>query len=77
VADPDVVIVGAGPAGTAAAILCAQRGLRVTLLEQAAFPRTRPGETLPPGVEAVLDQLGIAQAINQGGFLRHPGHAVK
>ncbi|WP_282364961.1 tryptophan 7-halogenase [Pseudomonas sp. PS01297] len=76
-ADRDVVIVGAGPAGTAAAILCAQRGLRVTLLEQAVFPRARPGETLPPGVEAVLAQLGIAQAINQAGFLRHPGHAVK
>jgi len=37
----DVVVVGAGPAGSAAAILLAERGWAVTLLEKAAFPRPK------------------------------------
>jgi flavin-dependent dehydrogenase len=68
----DVVVVGAGPAGCATAIYCAQRGLRVVLLETRAFPRHRPGETLHPGVEPLLQQLGIAAP--EG--LRHAGHWV-
>lgn len=75
--DHDVVIIGAGPAGTAAAILCAQRGLRVALLEQAVFPRERPGETLQPAVELLLQQLGVADAVQTAGFLRHTGHWVQ
>lgn len=77
VTDCDAVILGAGPAGTSAAILCAQRGLKVVLLEQAQFPRERPGETLQPGIEALLQQLGVADAVNQAGFVRHPGHWVQ
>lgn len=68
----DVVVLGAGPAGCAAAITCAQKGLRVVLLEKAPFPRDRPGETLHPGVEPLLRQLGII-ALD---FPRHPGHWV-
>ena len=47
----DVVVVGGGPAGSSAAISCAEAGLRVALLERERFPRDLPGETLPPGVE--------------------------
>lgn len=72
----DVVIVGAGPAGTAAAISCALRGLRVTLVERQRFPRHRPGETLPPGVEAVLRQLGVAEDVAGASVIRHDGIAV-
>lgn len=68
----DVVVVGAGPAGCATAIGCAQKGLRVALLEQAAFPRHRPGETLHPGVEPLLQYLQI----NPLNYRRHPGHWV-
>lgn len=56
----DVVVVGGGPAGSAAAIGCAQRGLRVALIERHDFPRFRPGESLHPGIEPVLQQLGVA-----------------
>ncbi|MFC6690245.1 NAD(P)/FAD-dependent oxidoreductase [Pseudomonas lini] len=73
----DVVIVGAGPAGSAAAIFCAQHGLRVALLEQSAVCRDRPGETLPPGIEPLLQQLGIAHEILQGSFIRHTGNWVQ
>jgi flavin-dependent dehydrogenase len=37
----DVGIVGAGPAGAAAAILLAQRGVGVTLLDRAQHPRPK------------------------------------
>lgn len=73
----DVLVLGAGPAGCAAAILCAQRGLRVALLEREAFPRDRPGETLHPGVEPLLRQLGLGDALQSAGFLRHPGVWVR
>jgi flavin-dependent dehydrogenase len=72
----DVIIIGAGPAGCAAAISCAQHGLDVCLLEQACFPRERPGETLPPGIESLLQQLGVADTVLKGDFIRHTGHRV-
>src|SRR5215208_5974705 len=69
----DVVVVGGGPAGSAAALWCVRQGLRVVLLEREQFPRHRPGETLPPGVEPVFAQLEVAEAIAAAGFTRHPG----
>src|SRR4051812_18914605 len=73
----DVVIVGGGPAGSAAALWCARRGLRVILFERERFPRHRPGETLPPAAEVLFGQLGIAQAITQADFHRHSGTWVQ
>ena len=40
--DPEVVIVGAGPAGATAARALASAGVRVTLLDRARFPRNKP-----------------------------------
>lgn len=73
----DVVIIGAGPAGSAAAIFCAQHGLRVALLEQSAICRDRPGETLPPGIEPLLQQLGVANPLLKSHFIRHTGNWVQ
>jgi flavin-dependent dehydrogenase len=73
----DVVIVGAGPAGCAAAILCARQGLSVALLEQSTFFRERPGETLPPGIEPLLQQLGVAPPVLANDFIRHSGNWVQ
>jgi flavin-dependent dehydrogenase len=66
----DLVVLGGGPAGAAAAIWAAGAGLRVTLLERASFPRPRPGETLHPGVEVVLARLGVAEAVQAASPLR-------
>jgi flavin-dependent dehydrogenase len=73
----DVLVLGGGPAGCAAAIHCAQRGLKVTLLEAKAFPRHRPGETLHPGVEPVLRQLGVLERVLAENFLRHEGNWIE
>lgn len=73
----DAVVIGGGPAGSAAAITCAQWGLQVTLVERAAFPREHPGETLHPGIEPLLKKLGVGEQILAMGFLRHLGHWVQ
>lgn len=69
----DALIVGAGPAGCAAAIRGATHGLRVALVEQTVYPRHLPGEALHPDVEQVLSELGLAKAISRARFIRNPG----
>src|SRR5687768_9196299 len=71
--DSDVIVIGGGPAGSAAAIACAQRGLSVVLYEARQFPREHPGETLHPGVEPLLFQLGVDQEVFECEFIRHFG----
>jgi geranylgeranyl reductase family protein len=56
----DVVVVGAGPAGSATAMLLARRGHDVTLLDKARFPRPKPcAEYLSPAGAALLRDLGV------------------
>jgi geranylgeranyl reductase family protein len=72
----DVVVVGAGPAGSAAAILLAERGFTVTLLDKAAFPRPKIcGEYLSPEAARVLDRLGVLKAVDGAGA--QPLHGMR
>lgn len=71
-----MLVLGGGPAGSAAAITAARAGLRVTLVEREAFPRAAPGESLHPGIQPLLRQLGVEQAVLDAGFLRHSGYRV-
>lgn len=72
----DVLVVGGGPGGSAAAIGCAAAGLRVVLFERDPPGRGRPGETLHPGAEPLLARLGVWREVSAAGFLRHEGHWV-
>ena len=63
---PDVLIVGAGPAGSVAALVLARAGARVRLVDRARFPRDKLcGDTLNPGTLSILDRLGIAAPVRQ------------
>lgn len=73
----EIIIIGSGPGGTAAAISLAQMGLSAVIVERDNFPRHRPGETLHPGIEPLLSQLGVAEEVLAAGFLRHAGNWVQ
>jgi 2-polyprenyl-6-methoxyphenol hydroxylase-like FAD-dependent oxidoreductase len=71
-ADADIIIVGAGPVGMLAALLAAQEGMRVLLLEQSAHQsvQSRAIGITPPSLE-ILDRLGLAGVfIGQGVAVR-------
>ena len=69
----DILIIGAGPAGCAAAISARQAGLRVMLIEARANTCRAPGETLHPGIEPILKKLGVWHDIAAADFYRHRG----
>jgi flavin-dependent dehydrogenase len=65
----DVLIVGAGPAGSVAAAVLARAGARVRLLDRATFPRDKLcGDTVNPGTLAALRRLGLSQPIDDRGL---------
>ena len=56
----DLAIVGAGPAGTAAAITAARAGLDVVVIDKAVFPRDKCcGDGLTTGALRLLEGLGL------------------
>jgi menaquinone-9 beta-reductase len=59
----DVVVVGAGPAGSAAAITLARAGREVVVIDRARFPRDKCcGDGLTTGALRELDELGLSPA---------------
>lgn len=71
-----MIVVGAGPAGCAAAILLAKNGYRVRLFDRRSLPRPQIGESLPPKVEGLLSILGVREAVQSAGFVRMAGTTV-
>ncbi len=57
----DVVVIGAGPSGSAAALRLARAGASVALVEKAPFPRRKVcGEFLSASSIGLLDEIGLA-----------------
>jgi flavin-dependent dehydrogenase len=68
VPDYDVVVAGGGPAGATTAGLLAQAGRRVLLVERAAEPRFRIGESLMPATYWTFRRLGLLDAMRGSAF---------
>ena len=69
----DIVLIGGGPGGSAAATLLARQGWRVLLLEREYFPRPHIGESLLPASIPILEELGVLLAVQAEGFLKKWG----
>ena len=73
VTEADVIVVGAGPAGSSTAIHLARRGLNVVLLEKSVFPRDKVcGDGLTPRATRQLIRLGIDTS-EANGWLHNKG----
>ncbi|NVM77857.1 flavin-dependent dehydrogenase [Duganella sp. SG902] len=64
----EILIVGAGPAGSVAAALLRQQGRQVLVIEREQFPRFSIGESLLPQSMAYLEQAGMLRAVVEAGF---------
>ena len=60
----EICVIGAGPAGCVFAARMAQLGHDVSLVEREAFPRSRLGESLSPGVQPLLAAAGLEGALD-------------
>lgn len=73
----DVLVAGAGPAGSAVATLLARAGHRVRLVDRAAFPRDKAcSEYMSPEAVRILDRLGVVEALEQAGAAPLEGTVV-
>lgn len=83
--DFDLLVIGGGPAGSAAAATARQQGLRTLVVEKSAFPRFRIGESLLPAGNRILQAIGVWPKVEAAGFMpkygaefhRGDGSAVK
>jgi flavin-dependent dehydrogenase len=81
--DPEVLIVGGGPAGASTAFQLVRRGVRVLVLERARFPRSKPcGECLSPQASRLLHDMGVLADVEanaahlRGIVVRSPSGAI-
>src|SRR5262245_32102010 len=73
---PDAVILGAGPAGCAAARLLASWGVDVVVLARRSSSERTLGESLPPSAVPLLERIGFS-GLGTTGALRVTGNTVR
>src|SRR5436190_14419541 len=73
--DYEVIIIGAGPAGSTAAAILAEKGRRVLVLEKDRFPRYHIGESLMPHCWFILNRLGLVEEMHRRAFVKK--HSVQ
>src|ERR1700722_132052 len=64
----NVLIIGAGPAGSVAAGMLRKKGRQVLVLERETFPRFSIGESLLPQSMEFIEQAGMLRAVVEAGF---------
>jgi flavin-dependent dehydrogenase len=72
----DVLVIGGGPAGAAAAIALSRGGASVAMLTRRDRDGPRIGETLPPSVVGPLARLGVWEPFRAEGHVAVPGTVV-
>jgi 2-polyprenyl-6-methoxyphenol hydroxylase-like FAD-dependent oxidoreductase len=72
---PDVLIIGAGPAGSMSAALLASKGYEVLVLEKQRFPRFSIGESLLANSAELLQDADMLDAVMACGFQYKNGAA--
>src|SRR5688572_32411973 len=68
--DPDIIVIGGGPAGATVSTLLAQQGVRVQLFERENFPRFHIGESLIPETYWVLKRLNMLPKMQRSHFVK-------
>ena len=68
--NPDVVVIGGGPAGATCSTLIAQQGYNVRLFERERFPRFHIGESLIPETYWVLQRLNMLEKMKKSAFVK-------
>lgn len=71
----EVLIIGAGPAGSVAAAMLRQQGRQVLMLEREQFPRFSIGESLLPQSMEYIQAAGLLQDVVEAGFQYKNGAA--
>ncbi|MES2626115.1 MAG: NAD(P)/FAD-dependent oxidoreductase [Pseudomonadota bacterium] len=73
----DVVVIGAGPAGSLASALLNKAGIKVLVLEKQKFPRFSIGESLLPQLMVFLEKADMLDAVRAGNFQFKNGAAFR
>src|SRR3569832_1132548 len=72
----DVIVIGSGPGGIAAAMTCAAAGLRVAIISKRKKELDRPSESVHPGLASLLNKLHIPNAIETAAVGKYKGIQV-
>lgn len=72
----DVLVIGAGPAGSTVGALLARQGHSVTILEKDRHPRFHIGESLLPANLPLFDRLGVGEAIRAIGLRKNAAEFI-